>query len=418
MKKVLIIANQYPPMGGSGVQRSAKFVKYLGRFGYEPIVLTREMHNGLLDNSLFDDLPDHRIYRTKAKDLTLLPGPFSLLGKVITRKIMIPDGDYFWSLFSYEKAVEIIEKNHIDVIYTTSFPYSSHLLGVRLKERFPHLPWIVDFRDEWTKNPYILDMNYPKYRLNKEKKMEAKVIRKCDRFITNTKYMLDNFLEDYKELKEKSYVIPNGYDDSDFSDVDKAYTYGETFTLTYTGAMYGRRKPDKVFAAIRNLLDKGTLTEDNFKLQLIGAMDEAKINGFIQQFHLESMVSLHSYMPHKNAIQALVESDALLLIIGDGKGAKNFASGKIFEYINCERPILAVVPKEGAAADIIRETAAGVICETSSIESIEQGIDYFFNEWKAKDLIKEPNWEAIKQYHRQELTRRLAEVFDGAIADK
>ncbi len=116
-------------MGGSGVQRSCKFVKYLHEFGYEPVVLTREMNHGLMDNSLFDDLPDHKIYRTKAYDLTEWPGPLSLVGKAISRKLLIPDGDYFWSVASFEKAIEIVEKDDIDIIYTTSYPYSSHLLG-------------------------------------------------------------------------------------------------------------------------------------------------------------------------------------------------------------------------------------------------------------------------------------------------
>ena len=59
MRKVLIIANQFPPMGGSGVQRSVKFVKHLRSFGYEPVVFTREVGNmPLKDETLLKDIPD------------------------------------------------------------------------------------------------------------------------------------------------------------------------------------------------------------------------------------------------------------------------------------------------------------------------------------------------------------------------
>lgn len=413
MKKVLIIANQYPPMGGSGVQRSAKFVKYLSDFDFTPVVLTREMNKGLLDQSLFDDLPDHRIHRTKAYDFTEWPGFLSLFGKVIARKILIPDGDYFWNVFSFDEAVKIIEEEEIDIIYSTSFPYSGHLLGMKLKRRFPNLPWIVDFRDEWTKNPYIIDMNLPKFRMKKEKDMEKMVVDKCDAFITNTKYMLDNFLEDYPELNKKSYVIPNGFDDSDFAAFDTKYFYKDKFRLTYAGAMYGRRKPTKLFEAVGNLVDQGEVDITDLHIRLIGAMDVPRIQGYIESQGLQDVVTMEDYLPHKEAIQALTESDVLLLIIGEGKGAKNFASGKIFEYINCNRPILGIVPEVGAAADIIRETKSGMVCETSSVEAIQEGVLELYQNWKKKELIKEPDMDKVNLYHRKNLTAQLAAIFES-----
>ncbi len=412
MKKVLIIANNYPPMGGPGVQRSCKFVKYLKEFDYESIVFTREMTKGLLDNSLFDDLPEHKIYRTKAYDFTQWPGIFSLIGKVISRKLMIPDGDYLWQVKSFTKAVEVIEREKIDVIYSTSFPYSDHLLGMKLKKRFPKLTWVVDFRDEWTKNPYIIDMNYSNYRRKKEIKMETEVIDLCDGFIANTSYMLDNFLEDYKQLEGKSHVITNGFDDTDFERYDTNYIYRDDFKITYAGAMYGRRKPEKFFKAISNLFEKGLMDKSVIKIRLIGDMDINRIKGYISNCNLKDIVTMEDYLPHKEAIQALTESDVLLLLIGEGKGAKNFASGKIFEYINCNRPIIGVVPRVGAAADIIGETKAGVICETSSVEEIEAGVLELYNRWISKDLIRELNYSAINKYHRRQLTSKLAAIFD------
>lgn len=76
MKKVLMIANQFPPMGGAGVQRSVKFVKHLRTFGYEPVVLTRDIGNmQLKDETLMADVPDGiKIYRTKPLESPELGG--------------------------------------------------------------------------------------------------------------------------------------------------------------------------------------------------------------------------------------------------------------------------------------------------------------------------------------------------------
>jgi len=404
MKKVLMIANQYPPLGGPGVQRSCKFVKYLRDFEYEPIVLTRIADKGILDHTLLDDVPKHTIYRTKAYDFTELPGPFSVLGKVMNR-VMIPDADYLWSVKTFDKAVEIIEKENIDILYTTSFPYSDHLLGSKLKERFPSIPWVVDFRDEWLNNPYIMDKNYKAKRANKEKAMETMVARKCDWFIANTSFMLENFVADYPVLKSKSVVITNGYDDSDFAEADPTYIYKDTFTITYGGAMYGRRNPDKLFKAIRQLIDQGLVDPTKLRMKLIGGMDFKKINGYLDSYNLQELVTLSDYLPHKEILKELSMTDVLLLLIGEGKGAKSQASGKIFEYINTKRPILAVVPEIGAAADIIRESNTGVVCELSSVEAIMSGVLELYQRWENKELILKNNEEAIKKYHRKELTK-------------
>ena len=45
-------------------------------------------------------------------------------------------------------------------------------------------------------------------------------------------------------------------------------------------------------------------------------------------------------------------------------------SGKVFEYLAAGRPILAVVPPDGAAAELIRETDAGVVVAPDDVQGI------------------------------------------------
>ncbi|MCD8239513.1 MAG: hypothetical protein LUC92_09300 [Clostridiales bacterium] len=136
MKKVLIIANQFPPMGGSGVQRSVKFVKHLRSFGWEPVVLTRSAGNmPVKDETLLKDIPEGiKIYRTKPYEAPELKGAFRIPGKVMG-KLTIPDSAYFWYKASRKKALEIIKEEGIDCVYTTSAPYSDHLLGLYIKKK-------------------------------------------------------------------------------------------------------------------------------------------------------------------------------------------------------------------------------------------------------------------------------------------
>jgi glycosyltransferase involved in cell wall biosynthesis len=256
MKNVLMIAYSFPPAGGPGVQRTSKFVKYLRNYGWEPVVLTRDDVNmPLRDESLIKDIPDNtKIIRTKAWDLTPSSGIIGLMGKFISRKLLIPDSERLWEIFSGKTAEKVIESHNIQLIYTTSLPYSSHLMAIHLKKKYPHIPWVADFRDEWTNNPYILDNPYNPIRMSIERKMEKKVLRTADCLITNTPIMLKNFLEnnrDITDLKDRFFVIPNGYDPDDFKHVhlgpSSAISSNDSFTITYTGSFYGRRKPDIFF---------------------------------------------------------------------------------------------------------------------------------------------------------------------------
>ena len=68
------------------------------------------------------------------------------------------------------------------------------------------------------------------------------------------------------------------------------------------------------------------------------------------------------YLPRPEALALQRDSEALLLLIpeADGRG-RGVLSGKVFEYLAAERPILACVPPDGEAAALLRETDAGVV---------------------------------------------------------
>lgn len=417
MKKVLMVAYQFPPMGGSGVQRTTKFVKYLPEFEYEPIVFTRENKNTeLKDSTLMKDIPrDLDIIRTKPYDFTELPGILKLFGKVINRKILIPDGERVWQLLSKKKAEDYIEKNNVDIIYTTSYPYSDHLLGLHLKKKYPNIPWVVDFRDEWTNNPYLLDSPHYNFRMNLEKEMEKEVLTMGDYLITNTPIMMENFIKTYPFTKDKFNVIPNGYDEEDFKGMDRQLPENDKMTITYTGSFYGRRKPDIFFKALQELINEKKINKSDIKINLVGNYKVKVIENMINENNLNGIVEIYDYMEHKESIKMLMQSDCLLLIIGSGRGAEAFYTGKIFEYMYTGRPILALVPEKGVAADVIRKTETGCVADSRDLNKIKENVMKLYQNWLDKNNDFTPNWDKIKRFDRKELTKKLSNVFDNAL---
>ena len=69
MKRVLVIAYYFPPMGMGGVQRTMKFVRYLPDFGWDPIILTvKDVLYHARDESLLHEIQERSIIRTESLD--------------------------------------------------------------------------------------------------------------------------------------------------------------------------------------------------------------------------------------------------------------------------------------------------------------------------------------------------------------
>ncbi len=412
MKRVLVVAYQFPPVGGSGVQRTLKFVKYLPGTGWIPEVLTRDAGRmGQRDDTLLVEVPKEvPVLRTPARDLTVLPWKFALVGKFIAWKLLVPDGEILWMRGAVKAARKRVGAGGIDAVYTTSYPYTDHLIGLALKREFPDIPWVADFRDEWTNNPYLLDNPHPTWRMRREKAMERTVLEMADVLVTNSPGMKANFVRCNPDLalEKRMHVIPNGYDPDDFEAVDPTPPRNDRFTLTYTGALYGRRKPDLFLEAIGKLVSSGRLDIATFRIRLIGSYKPDVILALAEKNGIRDNLVLDGYQPHGVCLQAMSEADALLLLEGGGPGAEAFFTGKVFEYIHTERPILAVVPGKGAAAGVVRDTRTGAVCDCEDLEGIMAGYLQLYEAWRTGRKAFEPERGVIAAYDRRVLTQRLA----------
>ncbi|VAW26277.1 TPR/glycosyl transferase domain protein, partial [hydrothermal vent metagenome] len=195
MKKALIITYYWPPAGGSGVQRWLKFVKYFRDFGIEPIVFTvKNPHYQILDKSLAKEIPKgieilkqpiwepNNIvsFFVKKNNETvgfLNPNPsfFGKLAQYIRANYFIPDARKFWIKPSVKYLKNYLSKNEIDVIITTGPPHSTHLIGLKLKQKLA-VKWIADFRDPWTEIDYFHQLPLTKKSIIKHKYLERRVL--------------------------------------------------------------------------------------------------------------------------------------------------------------------------------------------------------------------------------------------------
>src|ERR671930_33401 len=92
-------------------------------------------------------------------------------------------------------------------------------------------------------------------------------------------------------------------------------------------------------------------------------------------------------LPHRRALELERDSEANLLLLPEaaGRGAV-VPSGKIFEYLAAERPILAAVPPDGAAAKLVRETGAGIVVAPEDEKGIREALLGLHARWQAGQL--------------------------------
>ncbi len=423
-KKILIITYYWPPSGGAGVQRWLKFSKYLPLFDRQPFILTVDpgfAEYPAYDHSLISEInPDVRVYTTRATNyFNIFPGKKtgnreklristnnkSLKNRVarfIRGNLFIPDPRKGWNRFALKKAVKLIEEEGINLIITSGPPHSSHLIGLSLKRKFSNIKWIADFRDPWTDIYYYNDFYASSLAKKKDKKYEYSVLDKADKILT-VGYGMKELLElKLKSETDKIFVLPNGFDEEDFSISDDSKRF-DTFTICYTGSISDRYPFESFLKAVSEITSSNS--RQKFTLRFVGQLSEGAKNQ-IRNYKLLSISEFVEYSSHKETIGHIISSDMLLLLIPDHKYNDVIVTGKIFEYLRSGNTILGIGPVTGDAAKVLNETGAGKMFEPENTDGIT---DYLRNKLgKASYKIDDLTYN----YERKHLTSKLVKLLD------
>lgn len=436
-KKVLIVTYYFPPSGGAGVQRCLKFVKYLREFGWEPVVLTaRDADYPAFDASLLQEIPDGvAVYRSRifepynfyrkltgkklgeAMDIATLSRDSAQTRKWSERFaewirswIFIPDARIGWKYFAVKMGREIIRKEKIDVILSSAPPYTCHLIGQALS-RQTGKPWVCDFRDSWVGWLSAAKRSGLPHQI--ELKMEGRVLQQAHRILTVSPGVQEDLLSRHPELRDERWLLlPNGYDASDFENISPLSPANpRKLTITYTGSLYGNRNPDFLFQAVRELLLEDSSWRDDLRFNFVGRVSQS-IQNLLNAAEFAGMVQLLPYLAHQESIRYLLSADLLLLIIDDAPVNRGILTGKLYEYLGAQKPILALAP-EGNAADLIRDVKAGFIAPPKNVAAIKATLREIRIRWKNHSLETGLfDAQKIRALDRKALTGQLAQILN------
>lgn len=449
-KRVLMAAYWFPPLGGSGVFRSTKFAKYLPCFGWSPTVLSADrapfgwnyMDPSLLQEipqdipvvripDLFHSLRDPRLFHAKTifdrRDelLSFLQEIlqydeeanqiFSSLVQTRTgaaELLSFPCGALSWAYDVVQYIEENVDLSQFKAIYTTSSPYSAHLIGFWLKKKHG-IPWVADYRDPWTKSPLEhLDFSRPRDRLFA--RLESILLHGVDRNIIVVEESVQEYVEDFQLPEEKVTAITNGYDETDFDGLDMSWKHHDRFIINYCGLLVG--SIEAVLASLQQLSHEGKIDLEKIQLRIVGGPGHYNPSLWTPKYGLLSIMLQTGYLPHEKALETNVNADVLLHLVGDGRLYKHTIGSKLYDYLRSGRPILALAPPDGVVGRVLRKTGHGEAFTSEQIPEIKAMLLREYRRWQSGEPREPLCAPEIKQYERKYLTGKLAQVFDSVMA--
>lgn len=410
LRKVIFIAYHFPPVAGSGVFRTLKFVKYLPKFGWEVTVLTpKSPIFSPIDTSLTVEIPEStRVERTKA---------FSKEGFVKRmlrrgtepRWIFLPDPAVGWLPFCIFRGLRVTRQGDFDAIYATAPFYTSLVAGFVLS-LVTSIPLVLDFRDPWTERD---DVQYPtRLHFLIDKTLELACTRNATMIVSATPSLSERVADSCRLPKHKVRTILNGYDPADFQTSHKPHK-GKAFTITHVGNLYQSRLPP-VFAlmgVLADLVKRRILPRREVRLKLVGSSPKNDAREYARTLGIEDLVELVAYLPYRESIEAMVNSSVLLLVNPSWSTGLEIPQ-KVFNYLASSRPILALI-RTGDLAEVLRRFRGIWIADPGRYAELRKAVLLIYRIWK-DDPANKFDRPQLSQYLRIDQARELADVLSDA----
>ena len=425
MKKLLYIAEYFPPVGGAGVQRTSKFVKYLSRHDFQPVVLTSATQTNEIwkpeDNSLSCDIgPDIPIYRAHYST--------SEESKHEERRKAF-----------IEKGRQAIEEHQPELILVSMSPFQDADIAHELSQMFS-IPWIADLRDPWALDEFQVYRTVF-HRIREQKRMRT-ALRSAAGIIMNTPTASERLSSTFPEIGRKpNATITNGFDEEDFSE-NPPVEGNSKFRIIHTGTFHTRlglhqrrnainyslfkrcqrsvrilpRSPYYFLKALESIAVSHPDVLKDIEVIFAGVLSEED-KEIVKSSAIAGSVTLTGYLDHAENIRLLQSSDLLFLPLH--KVAKSdraaIVPGKTYEYLASGSPILGALP-EGDAKDFLKQAGHTTVVEPDDCEEMAKGIIHHHGEWKKGSLPKRGLNDQFTQFERKRLTKDLASFLNVVLS--
>lgn len=397
MKKLLVVCYTFPPYPGIGGRRWAKFAKYLHRNGVDIQVLAAAKKEK--GNSAWTG--DTEAYRDRIHFLpSAYPHALTIIPRNIVEKIRYRQalfmmkrrvsGNYydqsvFWAKTLRENAEKFVQQGYNNILVSTA-PFRSAWHLLTLKEKYPDVNFMVDFRDPWTENRTGFGFeNLSPKRQADEQRYEADVITGYDQVFSVADEMNRQFELLDPENEEKFALLPNGFDKEDIPPGIILDPPADKLRLVFAGSMYDKALHifGELCATIRELQNEESDWIGKLALDFYGTVPA----GFFAHAQNLGMIKFHGKIDATEVYGKLAKASAGMLFLADDTNWS--LSTKFHEYAGLKLPI-AVFSRPGYTGRLVEEEGIGVALFSGEMK---QGLKKLYDIWNGKQLIFSGNFQ-------------------------
>jgi glycosyltransferase involved in cell wall biosynthesis len=431
--RALIVSYSFPPVGGAGVQRVLKLVKYLPSHGVEPAVLTVSNPSvPVTDASLERDFPPglevvrvptlepgyavkKAAWNADADATAEKPGLKTRAVRrlsQVAKQLLFPDPQILWQPAAQRALAARVVAKKDDVVFISGPPFSQFLLAPLAKLRRAAV--VLDYRDEWSTYRTTYEMMGSRVASAVGDPLEAALLRRASFVTTATAEFRENLLARFPFVDPtRVRAIPNGYDPDDFP-VDLPRPPKNEFVITYAGTVFKLTSARGLVGAVKKLHEREPALAKRLRVRFIGRIvdtEQAVFEG-TEALGVERV----GYVPHETVMRELAASHMVLCLLDDVPGVERIYPAKIFELMYLGRPILTLSPP-GALARLVEAHRLGDLVAPRDEESI-----YGLLAARLRAFAVASNGAVgakggpigVERYHRRALAGDFAEVMREA----
>jgi glycosyltransferase involved in cell wall biosynthesis len=423
-----MISEKFPPFNQSGSARPFYFAKYLPEFGYAPTVIASSLlARDERDDALLAELPS--VVRVRRTPRLLSPGVAWLRALASGRTPAAPASstvrsgapsrpagwarevagwlewwsywELDWSALAALAGAWEMRYQQPQLIWASGPHFRNFVVAARLAE-YLRVPLVLDLRDPWTYGSLWHPLTARSARA--EQAWARRVLTQATRIVFTSPLTLEAMSQRFPELRrDQLLTISNGFEDGPLEPVRGMGT--ERCLFRYVGVLNERRRPDVLVRAFAS-----AAADPEFRaaarLEFIG-----NAGGHEGTARLAPGCDVHfrGQVSRTESLRYMAGSDVNLLLQTISEGA-DVISGKAFDYLRAQKPILGVVDPSGGDAWLLAETGAGQVVPWQDESAIAGALWAAFQRWKSGE--RPALRQDTSRYSRRALTGQLAVLFD------
>lgn len=420
MKKVVIIAPEFPPANSAAVHRSRIFASHLSEFGWAPTVITvnEPLIEGPADKRLLALLPETvRIIRTGALPVR----PMKLVGDMGLR-----------CLRSHTKALEALQrKEKIDVIFIPGPPWFTFLLGPAFKKRYG-IPFVMDYIDPWVSD-WTAEARFPSKRWMYHKlavHYEKKVVREASFITAVSQGINEDLMKRYPDFPKDRYTaMPYGSDPDDFSALEKLGVSPPDFKpndglfhICFTGALQPRGFEilRMLFRTVKGFSTAQPALFEKIRLRFYGTSNQTagfgqyRVLPVAQEFGLEKQVTeIPERIPY---LESLAVQKSASINVVTGSTDRYYHASKLYPCLLAGKPILAICHEEASIAEVMRRLNVDTCVTFKDAEHVDDSAkkleEQILRIARGEGKLPKFSEDQLGAYSARGVSRVLASVLD------